>query len=115
MQKLEKKEKLLMEEIMKAENLLGEEVLQDDLVAGMPEDEKLELGETGFDGLVEQYRSLLDGYHASKMQKTTVDAVAAYAAMLSDAPQAPLRDVLDANCKWVKSHGWHLAGSHQVH
>ena len=114
MQKLEKRERLLMAEIHKAECLLGEEILQDSLVDEMPMDEKLELGETGFDGLVEQYRLLLDGYHASKIQRTTGDAVASYAEMLTGAPHAPLREVLDANCKWVKSHGWHLAGSHQV-
>jgi len=110
LRELERKEALLLEEVNKAEVLLGKELMDENLLEdpsfGAACDDPV------YGDLVVQYRNLLDGYHAVK-NSTTVQEVTAYVDGLSLAPEVPMLDVLQCNARWVKSHGWHLAGSHQ--
>eukprot|EP00951_Prasinocladus_malaysianus_P028523 scaffold260002_cov40-Prasinocladus_malaysianus.AAC.2 len=111
LKQLELQEVLLLEEVKQAEALLGAEVMD----AGVMDDPAVveAFEEPAYEGLLSQYRNLLDGYYALKHGIAAEDVLSS-AADLGEAPQVRLSKVIDLNGKWVKSKGWHLNGSHQV-
>lgn len=107
MRELELREVLLLEEIKQEEEMLGDEII----AAGVLEDEAFDERDDAYAGLVEQYRNILVGYNAIK-NSTTVEECVNYIAGLEAVEQVPLERVVEGNGRWVKSRGWHLAGSH---